>query len=113
MSNSTIVDWKSFLRDICAEHFIDNPVQLGGPGMTVEIDESVFTRRKYNRGRMVREQWVFGQILLLRNAFLCRWNVEMLLPCCQLCNNIFCLVPPLCLIVGGRIMHSQLWDTNI
>ena len=37
MSNSTIVDWKSFLRDICAEHFIDNPVQLGGPGMTVEI----------------------------------------------------------------------------
>ena len=37
MSNSTIVDWKSFLQDICAEHFIDNPVQLGGSGMTVEI----------------------------------------------------------------------------
>ena len=62
MSNSTIVDWKSFLRDICAEHFIDNPVQLGGLGMTVEINESIFTRRKYNRGRMVREQWVFGGI---------------------------------------------------
>ena len=62
MSNSTIVDWKQFLRDICAEHFMKNPVQLGGPGITVEIDESVFTRRKYNRGRMVREQWVFGGI---------------------------------------------------
>ena len=62
MSNSTIVDWKSFLRDICTEHFIDNPAQLGGPGMTVEIDESVFTQRKYNRGRMVSEQWVFGGI---------------------------------------------------
>ena len=34
MSNSTIVDWKSFLQDICAEHSIDNPVQ---PGMTVGI----------------------------------------------------------------------------
>ena len=37
MSNSIIFDWKSFLRDICAEYFIDNPVQLGGPGLTVEI----------------------------------------------------------------------------
>ena len=43
----------SNLRDICTQHLIDNPIQLSGPGRMVKIDESVFTRRKYNCGRMV------------------------------------------------------------
>ena len=34
----TIVDWKNFCRDICLEYFIRNPVVIGGPGQTVEID---------------------------------------------------------------------------
>ena len=54
MSQHTFVDWKMFLRDVCAEYFINHPVRIGGVGRTVEIDESVFARRKYNRGRMVR-----------------------------------------------------------
>ena len=86
MSNGAIVDWKSFLRDICAEHFIDNPVQLGGPGMTVEIDKGVFTRCKYNRRRMVREQWVFGGIDITRKCFLVpveRRDAATLLPIVQ------------------------------
>ena len=62
MSNHTLVDWKSFCRDICGEHFLANPVVVGGPGIVVEIDESLFCRRKYNVGRLVREQWVFGGI---------------------------------------------------
>ena len=53
MGTHAFVDWKRFLRDICAEHFIRHPLRIGGPGVTVEIDKSVFTRRKYNRGRMV------------------------------------------------------------
>ena len=62
VSQHTFVDWKMFLRDVCAEYFINHPVRIGGGGRTVEIDESVFIHRKYYRGRMVREQWVFGGI---------------------------------------------------
>ena len=60
---STIVDWKNFCRDKCAQYFINNPMRIGGSGHIVEIDESCFGKRKYNRGRMIQEQqWVFGSI---------------------------------------------------
>lgn len=32
----------------------------GGPDHVVQIDESVVTRKKYNRGRLIREKWVLG-----------------------------------------------------
>ena len=38
------------------EYFIRNPVVIGGPGQTVEIDECFLVRRKYNVGHQVREQ---------------------------------------------------------
>ena len=74
MSQHTSVDWKMFLRDVCAEYLINHPVRIGGVGRTVEIDESVFTRRKYNRGRMevltprrkkdLWYQWIGGTLTL-------------------------------------------------
>ena len=51
ISEPTGVDWFNFIRDVCAEYFKQNPVVIGGPGIEVEIDESKFGRRKYNRGR--------------------------------------------------------------
>ena len=34
-----VVDWHNFLRDICCQYLLNHPVQMGGPGRVVEIDE--------------------------------------------------------------------------
>lgn len=62
ISKNTVVDFNNILREICAYNLLARPTVIGGPGLTVEIDESLFTKRKYNVGRVLREQWVFGGI---------------------------------------------------
>ena len=62
MASEAIVNWRNYVRDIFAEYFIRHPLRIGGPGHTVEIDESLFARRKANVGRLVTPQWVFGGI---------------------------------------------------
>lgn len=43
----------------CLEN--DNEL-FGGPEVIVEADEAKIGRRKYNRGRIIRGQWIFGAI---------------------------------------------------
>lgn len=62
LSHKTIVDWFSFYREVIIDHLIRESVQLGGPGEVVEIDEAKFGKRKYNRGRLIKGQWVLGGI---------------------------------------------------
>ena len=65
INQKTSVDWNRFCRDIVV-FFYENEEfsgeQIGGVGQIVEIDESVFSKRKYNRGRLVKETWVFGGV---------------------------------------------------
>ena len=59
-SEHTVVDWKQYCRDICVQYFTNHPQQICGVGHVVEIDESLFAKRKYNRGHRVAEQWIFS-----------------------------------------------------
>lgn len=54
-STHPVVDWCNFCRDVCEEHLIQNPVEVGGFDQTgnsniVEDDESLFYHRNYHRG---------------------------------------------------------------
>lgn len=62
ISSKTYVDWGNFIREVCSDWTIRNSQQIGGKGIIVEIDEAKFGRRKYNRGRIVEGQWVFGGV---------------------------------------------------
>ena len=55
-----ISDWNQFFRDVAVNYFLNNTVQLGSPGCVVEINKSFFAHRKYNCGRIVEGQWIFG-----------------------------------------------------
>ncbi|TRY68836.1 hypothetical protein TCAL_03040, partial [Tigriopus californicus] len=60
LSAPTVGQWYSYYRDVCSHWLMENPYKIGGPGLIVEVDESVIAKRKYHRGRLVRERWVFG-----------------------------------------------------
>lgn len=62
MSEHTAVDWDSFCRKTCEVTLLEREDKIGGPGKTVQIDESKFGKRKYHRGHKVEGQWVFGGI---------------------------------------------------
>ncbi|CAL4126121.1 unnamed protein product [Meganyctiphanes norvegica] len=63
---NTVIDYFNYCREVCtvATQRRGDAV-IGGVNKTVEIDESKFFKRKYNRGRILGSQkdgWVFGGI---------------------------------------------------
>lgn len=62
LSQNTGVDWYQYMRDICSWKLLQEPIRLGGPGVIVQIDESLMVKAKYNRRRNLTlpQRWVFG-----------------------------------------------------
>ena len=58
VSEVSAVQWYEFCRDICATKLTSVQQLYGGVGNIVEIDETVVRKRKYNRGRCIKEDWV-------------------------------------------------------
>ncbi|KII60925.1 hypothetical protein RF11_13898 [Thelohanellus kitauei] len=62
--HETLVDWKSFVRDIFMNHVLNHSAQIGFPGIGVQVDESPLCKRKYGVGRILSNQdlWIVGSI---------------------------------------------------
>lgn len=67
LNKNTVTEWSLVLRETCQMIFELTDVKLGGVDenenpIIVEIDESLFFKRKYNRGRLRNQLWVFGMV---------------------------------------------------
>uniref|UniRef100_A0A5S6Q0I0 DDE_Tnp_IS1595 domain-containing protein n=1 Tax=Trichuris muris TaxID=70415 RepID=A0A5S6Q0I0_TRIMR len=62
MTKKAVVTWNHWLRQLETEAASADAVQIGGEGLTVEVDETLYSRRTYNVGRLLPQQWVFGGI---------------------------------------------------
>ena len=85
------------------ENQLHTDKKIGGPGLTVEIDESKFGKRKYNRGRIVDGQWVFGGI--------CRETRDIFLVPLENNNRDKATLEPLLInhIAPGSTIISDCW----
>lgn len=70
IASKAVGSWNAALRELLVEDMLHRPL-IGGIGTTVEIDETLLAKRKYNRGRILPAQWVFGGICReTREAFM-------------------------------------------
>jgi transposase-like protein len=61
-SPNTVTDYMKHFRDLAAASLDTDDTLVGGDGILVEIDESKFGKRKYNRGHRVEGAWVIGGV---------------------------------------------------
>ena len=73
-SNHTIVDRNNYMREVCAQVLLNDPPRIGGPNITVEVDESLLVKRKANVDRIPEKQWVLGSF--------CRETNDCFFVCC-------------------------------
>ena len=63
VEENTITNFFCALRDACGDWYESHSSKcIGGPGNTVEIDETMMVKRKSNAGRILPAIWVVGGI---------------------------------------------------
>ncbi|GFQ81617.1 DDE_Tnp_IS1595 domain-containing protein [Trichonephila clavata] len=82
INKNTVVDWYMFYREVCMIACVNESAKLG-EGAIVEIDESLFGKMKYGRGKRVKGSWVFGGIQSLKNLFSAWWPIVRKRNCLQ------------------------------
>ena len=101
VSEKSVLQWFQFFRDVCSHELTTNPIQIGGPGVVVQIDETLMARRKDHRGRVVQQRWVFGgSCPTTKKGFL------ILVP-----DRTAATLLPLIQehIAPGSVIHSDMW----
>ena len=127
-STRSIVDWRNFCRDVCAEYYIRHPLQIGDilhqfiknytfiylqdRGMWLKLTKSCFGMPKYERGRLHQtQQWLFrGVDIQTRKCFMMEVRAGPNVGCWG-CDNlpIFLKQPQLYLIISAKMsFHLQL-----
>jgi hypothetical protein len=71
-SSHTICTYFSYFRQLVSDSLDELDYCIGGEGVEVELDESKFGKRKYNRGHFVEGVWILGGVerTLERKVFL-------------------------------------------
>ena len=63
VNKNTVTNYFTAFRDSVITELTEGPQpEIGGDNLNVEIDETLITHRKYNRGRYLASVWVFGGI---------------------------------------------------
>ncbi len=61
-SSHTVSSDYSYFRQLAADSLDEHELEIGGPGIIVELDESKFGKRKYHRGHRVEGVWILGGV---------------------------------------------------
>jgi len=59
ISERVAIQWCHLIRNICSQWLLDNPYQIGGPGIVVEVDETVISKTRSPKANTASEMWIF------------------------------------------------------
>ena len=62
LNKNTVSSYLKRMRTLIEGRYLDSLPVIGEPGIIVEVDESKFGKRKYNRGHGVDGVWVLGMV---------------------------------------------------